>query len=245
MAYFGAVYNHSGYSYSDDPGKTAVEYPFHDGNILYPQGYFTGVSTGFDADAKGKVFYSGPTNDEYDTPQVDQANYFVDIGGNIFGESLSVNGAIMSDDTPVIGNVTPVLTEGTEIARLYPTGSSTPVSLYAPSGGGGGGGNITRTILFANTKSNYARQVSEITLNDYAGNYDVLTVLLGDNYSNNGPYTYFNIFIKDYLGESLIFTGNNGKSVKFSFVNYVTSYTLVLSYDGAAWIRRISGIKFS
>lgn len=253
LAYFGAVYNHSGYSYTGN-GKTAVEYPFHDGNILYPQGYFTGVSTGFDADAKGKVIYSGPTNDEYDTPQVDLANFFVDIGGNIFGESLSVNGAIMSDDTPVIGNVTQVLTEGTEIARLYPTGSSTPIPLYAPSGGGGGSGvNITRNRLFncASGTSQAARQVSEITLSDYLAEYDLIVFGYSDNYSNNGsPLLHYNLFMIEYFGSAIyLYTGSISNSaltrVQLTPVNKSSSYTIYASYTGKAFVRFIDGIKFS
>ena len=85
LAYFGSVYNYQGLPYTETAashGKTAVEYPFHDGNIQYPQGYFTGIATGFAT--QGKVLYSGEMHSAYDTPQVGDANFYVNKDGDIY-----------------------------------------------------------------------------------------------------------------------------------------------------------------
>lgn len=247
LAYFGAVYNYTGIPYEgtvSDHGKTAVEYPFTDGGIQCPQGYFTGIATGFAT--KGKVFYAGMTTDEYDEPQVDQANVWVDSEGNIVGESLSVNGQILSDDTPVIGRISPTLQQGTKIADIYPTGSSTSTPLYAPSGGGGGG-SIVRTRLWSNPKSGYQRQVEQAELSEYPGEHNALVFFIRSDYGNNSSsFFYYYIFMDCYFGAkvymptdvilnnkvstmgAVLVDKNTSKIVMFDYISGTQAYCLAI-----------------
>lgn len=268
LAYFGAVYNHSGYSYSNNPGKTAVEYPFHDGNILYPQGYFTGVSTGFDADAKGKVFYSGPTNDEYDTPQVDLANFFVDIGGNIYGNNIDATGSIKSNNYPVPERVIPLVSQGTKIAIIYLSGEDTPIELYAPEGGGGGGGGSyqkdnlwTNSYLNSNdelTNTTSVVQISEnITLNADFTDYDELEFEYGIFYGTTQKrISTFRVPVDHLLAYKtyyhVTYTGSpTGSSAIGTKSNLAVMYSMLQANNsvyytdaGASYLRHVYGIKY-
>lgn len=199
LAYFGAVNDYDGILYDASWGKTALQYPFHDGNILYPQGYFTGMSTGFDADAKGKIFYSGTTNDDYDTPQVDQSNFYIDIEGNISGNNIDAAGIIKSNNNPVIDRVIPLLSQGTKIANLYLSGDSTPVELYAPEGGGGGGGSYQKVNLWTN---------SYLDTNDLLTNTTSVVQISG-NIAMESDFTYFDELEFEYG----IFYGGTQKRV--------------------------------
>lgn len=248
LAYFGAVYDISSFQYTDLWGKDAIEYPFHDGNIQYPQGYFTGIATGFAT--RGKVLYSGVTTDDYDTPQVDNANFWVDGDGNIAGESLSVRGEITSNGVPVIGNITPLLSQGTKIANIYRTGDSEPTGLYAPSGGSGGGSiEVTATRIWNNPKSGYQAQVSSLTMDYDPGNYDILVIDYRDAYNDASRSFKYYVFMDctSFLDSGSVDAVGTDSNNYVSFLNPIAAgrRQYSLSYGGYAFIKQIIGINLT
>lgn len=248
LAFFGAVYDVSGFEYSDLWGKDAIHYPFHDGQIQYPQGYFAGIATGFGD--QGKVLYAGVCTDDYDTPQVGSSNFWVDSGGNIYGNSISVENEILSDGLPIIGSVTPILTAGTKIANVYLTGESEPIELYAPSGGGGGGTvTVTATRIWNNSKSGYQAQVSSLTLDDFPSNYDILMIDFRDMY--NDAIRSFKHYIYtaclNYLDSGSSDAVGSTADDYISFIGGIkaNSKSYNLAYGGYSIIKQIIGLKLT
>lgn len=247
LAYLGCCYNVSGFAYTD-PGKDALTYLFTKGKIQYPQGYFTGIATGFAT--RGKVLYAGVCTDDYDTPQVDLANFSIDSDGNIVAHSISVADLITSNGNPVIGNIVPTLMAGTEIANVYPVGESEPIKLYAPSGGGGGGTvTVTPTRIWRNPKSGYRAQVSSLTMDYAPGGYDILIIDLRDEYSDavRSFKHYIYTACLDYLdfGASDAVGSTSSNYVSFIGGIQANTKTYSLSYGGNAFIYQIIGIKLT
>ena len=177
LAYLGAVWNHSGFAYSGDNGghgRDAITYIFHDGEIEKPDGYFTYMATGY-ADS-GMTFYSGEMSEYNDEPDLSDVNFDVDRKGNISGKSFTANDQILSDQTPIISDIEPLLTEGTKIANMSKTGLLGIIGLFAPDSSGGESGFTTEEIWANQYTSGSQTQVATINFTKNPGNYDILMI---------------------------------------------------------------------
>lgn len=252
LAYLGAVWNHSGFAYGGDSGghgRDAITYIFHDGEITYPQGFFTALATGYNE--TGLVFYAGSMATVHDEPEMSDVNISVDRNGNIVGKSIAVEDQILSDDRPVIGSISPLLSEGTEIANIYPIGSSTPTKLIAPASSGERKG-ITTTLLWENNNSGSATQVSSIILSYDPGNFDLIMVDFRESYYSSGESFKYYVYIKasttafmpNYgAGEAFGSTRNNYVSLQTAGIKSGVTEYYNIRYGGSAFIKRIVGIK--
>lgn len=251
LAYLGAVWNHSGFAYSGDNGghgRDAITYIFHDGEIEKPDGYFTYMATGF-ADS-GMTFYSGEMSEYHDEADLSDVNFNVDRKGNISGKSLAANGQILSDQTPIISDIEPLLTEGTRIANMSKAGLLGIIGLFAPDSSGGESGFITEEIWANQYTSGSQTQVSTITFTKNPGDYDILMIDFRQYGSPTRSYKRFIFMACASLMPSIAYFDCVG-SDRNNYVGFQGkiksgTYTYInMRYGGSAFIKRIVGIKLS